>query len=1511
MATFKFENKYVCAAYFNIALENFRITILDILSRIGIKRNDGAGDIPELLETLYGFLIGNTKDFSQSQKDQKRVLTLRNDQQVKLRQLLFRHFPILKPILASITHMAVQPQKEKLAELLSLEKKCDKEINRLIKQLKVKAQEEQQDIKREIKELKTKKSKVIDEYDEVLFSTFRDTDLQESLRILVKMAWVLNDLRNFYSHFSPYNTPESLKVQYVRQVEVAKWLSDIFAASRTIDKERNSITTEEMNFLNEAKKQGDDEKWREDPDYYFAIKGQNRLSESFLDPVSSVYQDYMDALYQKHKERRLASLKAQMDEALERDDEEEYGLYKMLFDRKDTPDKIAEIKEKIRPLTLSDFGVLYFCSTFLPRNYTLLMVDHAELMNNSPYSLTAEELEEKINACQTEEEKAKIDRTNTPRNNILREMLCIYRIRLPKGKRLDKKDTKGLLALDILNELRKCPEELYDLLSKDGKEFFIDRVNSNTGGAPDIVKRLRFGDRFAYLALRAIDECEVFNGIRFQIRLGSYRFKFYDKDCIDGSKQLRRWQKEINGYGRLQDIEVLRKQLWKDLLQKKEYDSVQLEDKSDNLDLMQFVEDTPDSSPYITDTRAQYNIHNNRIGLIWNGDECRLLKNINDNDIQRQGVFLPELVNADNSPKASGKEINQPSPLCSLSIFELPALLFYHYLYNTVDAQECRNEFDKPQQVIINKYRALRAFFNDVIQNPEQIIEDGIEHTLGKHGLKQSEIPKRIIELVKACQKEHKANNDADTYLPNILHLPMDEIRQLVRQKGLERYKDLPAKFLKKISEKEIIKSGLDSMLKPYGFSADTLPTKVLDMMLNPGNQEDAGQTAEENVTFSFNALFVRSVLFKISERLADVKNRRQTFMNAINRIGSKDNKFAKHGYMDIRHGKLAVYLAESLIKWQPTAQNGQDKLTGLNYDLLKSFLSTYGNSSDFDDLEKILQEALFIHKSNEEKSPIPHPFLDKVLQKTPRNIEELYYMYICEEEEHLQELLDDYKGSISTNTDNEDLATAITASDEVEKDKLYQPYKAEMELERPAFTHPERKRWKPTASAEALAETAKNYNHPIFLPDNLFVEPILKLIRKVYADNIRLMDELSKLNKKGEPACQSAAFIIDVYSRLVLKDYAQPYYCYDLAYPECSDFGRSYRLFNKLKNEKDQFKAYVPEPQDTITIMRRLKDKERMMEEIEQYIVTTERREKAEAEQSVRNKSIKEKWGFERIEEEMAKARQKATWPEQKKQEERAKLEGLARFVQKNERAIRRYRIQDIILFQMAKAMLASILGDSNNNQEHNFSNQSHQELKLENVCKENFLGQTINYEYEYQIGEHSVVIKQEGMSLKNYGQFYRLLSDVRLDTLLMLLADVQQVTLTEITSEFAKYDQERPIAFKKLHLLEQFAINAEGAESLENPDDDNFYFVNSKGEREPLRNNFANLLKRLQRLKENENNLLVAIRNAIGHNKYISDASQLTIDDMLEIPQVAEKMVKQIEVLQESISAIPEKQN
>ena len=52
------------------------------------------------------------------------------------------------------------------------------------------------------------------------------------------------------------------------------------------------------------------------------------------------------------------------------------------------------------------------------------------------------------------------------------------------------------------------------------------------------------------------------------MELGKFRFRFYEKIGVDGEKRMRTLQKEINGFGRLQEIEELRKKEWADMLKK-------------------------------------------------------------------------------------------------------------------------------------------------------------------------------------------------------------------------------------------------------------------------------------------------------------------------------------------------------------------------------------------------------------------------------------------------------------------------------------------------------------------------------------------------------------------------------------------------------------------------------------------------------------------------------------------------------------------------------------------------------------------------------------------------------------------------------------------------------------------------------------------------------------------------------------------------------------------------------
>lgn len=372
--------------------------------------------------------------------------------------------------------------------------------------------------------------------------------------------------------------------------------------------------------------------------------------------------------------------------------------------------------------TLTDFGVVYFCVLFLSKTYAKRLVDEIKLMKGSKFKGVE--------------------------NDIVREMMSLYRIRLSRGKQLDVRDTSMSLALDMLNEIRKCPKELYDVIEKKNKEKFEDKVDMDVEGTEneqETVARIRYSDRFPYLVMKYIDENELFSRIRFQIRLGNYRYEFYNKACINGDVQVRSLQKEINGFGRIQQLEEKRKEMYKDMFQEKEYESKKLEHEDLYLDLLQNKEDTINTQPYITNHEANYNIFSNRIGLYWEDTQNKREYALLSKD--EEGLYLPSLADVQ-----EGK-VDQHAPKAMLSVFDFPAMMFYEYLQKK-SKQEIK---DKVEDIIINKYDALKTFFSQVNTGgfTPCANEDELKNKLAAVGLRFSEIPEKLRDYLSSKSVDH------------------------------------------------------------------------------------------------------------------------------------------------------------------------------------------------------------------------------------------------------------------------------------------------------------------------------------------------------------------------------------------------------------------------------------------------------------------------------------------------------------------------------------------------------------------------------------------------------------------------------------------------------------------------------------------------------------------------------------------------------------------------------------
>lgn len=321
----------------------------------------------------------------------------------------------------------------------------------------------------------------------------------------------------------------------------------------------------------------------------------------------------------------------------------------------------------------TEFGIFFFICLFLEKRYVKIFNDKLKLVLKED-------------------------------QGVILEMASIYGIRM-HAKRITSERDIDALALDMLNDIRKCPEELYELLGEEDKKKFKVPAGLSEDGTSDEAFMVRKAgrDRFHYFVMRYIDENKLFENLRFQVSLGKYFFKFYPKECIDSNSpdRVRSLCKELSGYGRLSEVEEERTKVWENLFRGTE--EVHRNDTTDK--------------PYITDHRANYVLNGNRIGMkcISSGTNKKL--------------YLPTLTQTG---------ANNLAPDCWLSKYELVPMAFLIHLSGAKVAE----------QIICNYVAAYRRLFSDIANGtlvPQQD-ESALRTILDSHyeGIKLEDIPKKL-----------------------------------------------------------------------------------------------------------------------------------------------------------------------------------------------------------------------------------------------------------------------------------------------------------------------------------------------------------------------------------------------------------------------------------------------------------------------------------------------------------------------------------------------------------------------------------------------------------------------------------------------------------------------------------------------------------------------------------------------------------------------------------------------
>lgn len=351
---------------------------------------------------------------------------------------------------------------------------------------------------------------------------------------------------------------------------------------------------------------------------------------------------------------------------------------------------------------LSKFGLVFLASLFLEKKYSKIMTDKLHCVSKS-------------------------------HEPIVCEMMGIYNLRVHIQK-LSCTTYKDAIALDILNELQKCPKELFELLDKDTQDSFRVKATVDDNTPETDVLMVRHEDRFAYLLMKYIDETEVFKNLRFMVSLGRYFHTFYDKKCIDAENRVRSLGKDITGYGRITEVENARKNVvYKDMI--RDYGSSHT--------------NTKDEKPYITDQKAHYVFDGQKKG-------------------KRIGIFLTDEGNSMHLPKLNGQDTHNKVPTCWMSIYELPALAFLLHLTNYSGTAE---------YVIKQSIKNYKSLFIDVKEGRlmPQTSTEKLEQILSLRygGIKLNSIPKNMKDYLLGVNID--INSNYETWATNQIKRMIDD----------------------------------------------------------------------------------------------------------------------------------------------------------------------------------------------------------------------------------------------------------------------------------------------------------------------------------------------------------------------------------------------------------------------------------------------------------------------------------------------------------------------------------------------------------------------------------------------------------------------------------------------------------------------------------------------------------------------------------------------------------------
>lgn len=1209
----------------------------------------------------------------------------------------------------------------------------------------------------------------------------KSVQLSSLLKVMSLFTSLMADIRNEYTHYRPYNKKEEQKRQLELKKEVAQKLQYLYENSCQSFKSSEGLVHSDNEVMS-------------------ALRIPKDEVESFY-PDSPEYKNLLSTLNDpKIPSWKKSNLKLNMKTQV---------ITRKVVKYVRNPKYQAYMMDDEKGM--SDIAIIYFLCLFLDKQVAFSLMD--EVGFNQQIKFKGKNAEQQI--------------------LYLRELMCMNRIRMVKAK-IDSEISDTALALDMLSELRKCPRPLYEVFCKEARDEFKDDTtivwenargeeaiaveeNGDIDREVDAVSEVpaekntpkstfvRWEDRFPLLALKYIDLTGMFDSLRFQLRLGKYRFAFYQHSSeysIDGAERLRILQKELHGFGRIQEVNETMKEKWHEVMEVKTVEDGQIYKEPD----------IAGQKPYVTDQNAQYAIDtkSHSIGIRWEG--------WHDNhsaqhygDLDKDNMFIPNLPSNPVLPEGELRQANQSEallpPQCMLSLYELPAILFYHYLLKKYQKDEKLVE-----KAIVDYYTRLKKFLTDVSEGKLQPTDDTtLMRELQSRGLKMTDIPDKLKKLLK-------------------------------------------------------------------------------------GEITDNTKRMEQ------------SALMRLSERRDKKRRALESFIVKRKMIGSKENKFDKMR-ATIKTGSLGQLLARDIMEWLTTDTKARMNLTGQNYVAMQTALSMMGQNFEFGSSATVScaqMKVIFIkanilpENDNDYDADLHHPFLLDVFDEEPTSIEDFYKIYLEKEISYIDYMANHFKKHKAKGA------------------ALYIP-----------FLHCERLRWKNTEENGVRQLAARYLQRPLQLPNGLFTDSISQLLTEIATKNADLAKALEAQKKDDHQLQQNVAYMIRIYLKTVEKDHPQHFYNTTPIDKTTSPYCHVYRIFKKFFGEQIGRSNQTTTPAYTIEEIRAiLNDKQLLKNKIDTSVSEEVAELRKQQSRDLRKYEDKQ-WKILKKQNEMApkgqhfnvkaevQKRVNEFRDEQRKtaellaQDVRKKLERKLRKVNDNERTIRRYRTQDILMLFMAREILKA------KSQDKDFT----KGFCLKYVTSDSLLDKPVDFQWSVNFKNEkkqsfTKTIEQKGMKMKNYGQFYKFASDhQRLTSLLSRLPD-DIFQRAEIENEFSYYDTNRSEVFRQIYIIESkaYQLKPELADDA-NASEEWFYYTDKKIDKpRPKRNNFGELLKILAAggdgiLNDVEKHLLQSTRNAFGHNTYDVDLPVIFQGkkDKMKVPEVAngikDKVLEHTEELKKNL--------